>query len=236
MKGSAQSLAPGITLSNPGHSVDRDIQPRIAVVTAATLPCTAAQEHRRWHVPPPASVFPLCSSFGGARGSTGRESEIFLNLSAPLESSLEHQLDVVLNHTTLEHIFDVRAASSNLCALSRDVVIVIVPFAQAEHDSPSWGAYWRFKPRCLRELFRENGLEVVYESGSPYGNAGSYLLAAGGRVPYLWRERLPDSQPLDGLGVRTAARSIGLHLHSLFRPRANEAGVLTQRDSADQRI
>jgi hypothetical protein len=163
------------------------------------------------------------TNFRGARGSTGRESEILLDLTAPLERGLEDRFDVVLNHTTLEHIFDVRAAFANLCTLSRDVVIVIVPFAQAEHDTPTWGDYWRFTPRCLRELFQENGLEVVYESASPHENAGLYLLAVGSRRPEHWRERLPDSPPIDGLGawigrspVRDAARSIGRRLSKLL--------------------
>jgi hypothetical protein len=100
---------------------------------------------------------------------------------------------VVFNHTTLEHIFDVRQAFASLCHLSRDVVIVVVPFAQQQHETESFGDYWRFTPTCLRQLYAENGLSVVYEAESRHADAASYLFVVGSRQPDLWRQRLPPA-------------------------------------------
>jgi hypothetical protein len=47
----------------------------------------------------------------------------------------------VLNHTTLEHVFDVHQALRVICALS-DAVIVVVPFMQHLHG-PEDGDFWR---------------------------------------------------------------------------------------------
>lgn len=155
------------------------------------------------------SYFPTAKSytltnFHGERGFAGREGEQLLDLGGEVPPALEQHFDVVFNHTTLEHIFDVRRAFANLCRLSRDVVIVVVPFAQQQHETASFGDYWRFTPSCLRQLFAENGLTVLYESESPYADAASYLFFVGSRHPERWRERMPGLSP-----VRTAGTWIG---------------------------
>ena len=127
---------------------------------------------------------------------------------------MEQRFDVVFNHTTLEHIFDVRRAFANLCRLSRDVVIVVVPFAQQQHETASFGDYWRFTPSCLRQLYAENGLSVLYEGESPHADAASYLFFVGSRHPERWRGRLPTGPP-----IGTAGRWIG-------RPRWAPAAAL----------
>lgn len=140
------------------------------------------------------------TNFHGQRGFAGREGEELLDLGAELPAALERRFDVVFNHTTLEHIFEVRRAFANLCRLSRDVVIVVVPFAQQQHETESFGDYWRFTPTCLRELFAENGLGVVYESESPHADAACYLLFVGARHPERWRDRLPRAAPIHTAG------------------------------------
>lgn len=89
----------------------------------------------------------------------------------------------MFNHTTLEHVFEVRKAFANLCAMSRDVVIVVVPFSQVQHESESYGDFWRFTPTCLRQLFEENGMTVIYEAESPYRHASIYLVFVAARHP-----------------------------------------------------
>lgn len=127
-----------------------------------------------------------------------------LDLGGELPAALEQRFDVVFNHTTLEHIFEVRRAFANLCRLSRDVVIVVVPFAQQQHETESFGDYWRFTPSCLRQLYAENGLTVAYESESPYADAACYLFFVGARRAERWRDRLPRAAP-----IRTAGSWIG---------------------------
>ena len=43
----------------------------------------------------------------------------------------------MFNHTTLEHIFEVNTAFDNMCAMSNDVVILVLPFAQVQHETGS---------------------------------------------------------------------------------------------------
>ena len=131
------------------------------------------------------------TNFPGYRGFAGRPGEIELDLTTDLPADLVSRFDVVFNHTTLEHIFEVRKAFANLCRMSRDAVIVVVPFSQVQHESGDWGDFWRFTPTCLRALFAENGLEVVYEAESPHKNSAIYLLFVGSRHPTRYQAVLP---------------------------------------------
>lgn len=156
------------------------------------------------------------SNYTGERGMDDAKSvtDFAIDLSVPLPTEFIQKFDVVLNHTTLEHIFDVTAAFRNLCQMSRDIVIIIVPFAQEVHYNSSYGDYWRFTPMSLRRLFQENEFEIVYEAASPYSNAGVYLLTIGSSHPDRWQNRLPPWQPIEQLG--------GWIGHSKFRRLANK--------------
>lgn len=143
--------------------------------------------------------FPRASSYTitnwlGERGIQGGEGEIELNLEAPLPAELEGAFDTVFNHTTLEHVFDVFLAFSNLCRMSRDAVIVVVPAFQEVHFNEGFSDYWRFTPFTMRRLFESNGMTLVYEAASPEReNASIYLVAMGVRDPAKWTDRLPAS-------------------------------------------
>lgn len=71
---------------------------------------------------------------------------------------LKQKFDVVFTHTVLEHIFNIFIAIKNLCMLSRDVIITVIPFIQPVHicnsKTNSCFDYWRFTPYCLDALFR----------------------------------------------------------------------------------
>ena len=86
------------------------------------------------------------TNHAGVKGATGCADEIPLDLSEPLDRQLIGRFHVVFNHTTLEYLYEARAVFRNLCDLSRDVVVVVVPFAQVTHWSESYGDYWRFTP------------------------------------------------------------------------------------------
>jgi len=140
------------------------------------------------------------TNYSGDRGLQGAENEHFLDLTDAVPAHLLGKFDVAFNHTTMEHIFDVRRAFANLCALSRDVVVTVVPFAQLQHEGLNWKDYWRFTPTCMKELFAENGLDVVYEVASGQRNAAIYLLTVAVRDRARWETRLPPHQSLHGLG------------------------------------
>jgi hypothetical protein len=84
--------------------------------------------------------------------------------------------------------------------MSRDIVIVVVPFAQVEHDTDSFGDFWRFAPGALRRLFADNGMSVVYEAESPDSNAGIYLLFVGTRDAARWQPLMPQPATVSEVG------------------------------------
>lgn len=131
------------------------------------------------------------TNWGGTKGFQGLEEEIFLDLAGALPPELERAFDVVFNHTVLEHIFDVQTAFRNLCAMSGDVVILVVPFAQVQHETDTWKDYWRFTPSWVREAFAREGFEALYVSANDDANAATYVFAIAARDGARWRDRLP---------------------------------------------
>lgn len=92
------------------------------------------------------------SNYDGWRGVEDQVADaLVIDLTEPLPQNLQRAFDVVFNRTTLEHIFRVEKAFRNLCALSRDIVIVVVPFLQHLHG-PEDGDFWRFSPYSIRWL------------------------------------------------------------------------------------
>jgi hypothetical protein len=124
-----------------------------------------------------------------ARGFQGVEGEIFLDLTASLPEELKRRFDVVLNHTALEHIYEVRTAFANLCAMTRDIAIVVVPFLQPMHSD--YGDYWRFSPQAIEKLWQENGLDPLYLSFNSHRKAAVYIFSIGSRNPEKWAGRIP---------------------------------------------
>ena len=144
-----------------------------------------------------ATTYTLTNIHAAFRGYQGRPNEIPLDLTDPLPPGLAGSFDVVFNHTTLEHVFDVRTAFRTLCELSADLVIVVVPFAQVQHENVGYQDFWRFTPTCLRALFAEHDFEVVYEAANDDFNASVYLFVVGSRNAERWRGRFPAWQPLE---------------------------------------
>jgi hypothetical protein len=166
---------------------------------------------------------------GSFRGFAGRTNEFLVDLTEPLPAELENRFDVALNHTTLEHIFDVQTAFANVCRMSRDVVIIVVPFCQVQHESDGFGDYWRFTPTCLRELFRKNGFSIIYESESPDENAAIYLLMAGARDKTKWQGIMPEWSP-----ITISGQWIGRRRKSLWKRLAARFGLKNQKTIASE--
>jgi len=138
------------------------------------------------------------TNYPGERGHGNDRIGIDLDLEARLPPELIGRFDVVFNHTTLEHVFDLRTAIFNLCQMSRDSVIVVVPFAQIEHYTQSFGDYWRFTPMAVRRLFEAEGFQVPYLSAIDEVDTAVYILAIAMRNPAL-HTQLPSPQPLTPL-------------------------------------
>lgn len=120
-----------------------------------------------------------------ARGLQGYEGEIFLNLEEDLPQNLAAAFDVVFNHTTLEHIYEARKAFENLCKLSKDIVIIVLPFLQQYHSD--YGDFWRFSPLAIKRLFEENGLTPIYQSFNSNKMSSVYTFTIASRYPENWR-------------------------------------------------
>lgn len=137
---------------------------------------------------------------GSFRGYQGREGEHLLDLSEPLPEELEAKFDVVMNHTVLEHVYDVRLAVKSICGMSRDVVISIVPFAQMQHDVEDFKDYWRICPSGLRQLYQENGFTVTYEAVDHEPDVGVYFMAVASKHPEKWQMKMPAYEPVQNAG------------------------------------
>lgn len=155
-----------------------------------------------------------------ARGFQGTEGEIFLDLERPLDPGLAGRFDVVFSHTVLEHVFDVHTAFANLCALSRDVVLLCVPFLQPMHDA-HYGDFWRFTPLALDRLFREQGFQILRCRFNGHRAAAVYLFAVASRHPERWAQRITGGlelyervQPWDGSEPYVGCHALPNHLLS----------------------
>lgn len=128
------------------------------------------------------SISNFNEEYRGLQGDIGKEFQ--LDLTAPLPASMKKTFDVVFNHTTLEHVFDFQAAIDNICFLSRDIVIVVVPFMQHEHSTDSFGDYWRFSPMALIKLLEDRGLSTIYISHNFAPDV--YVFCIASRRPGSW--------------------------------------------------
>jgi len=87
--------------------------------------------------------------------------EIEIDLTKPINSSLMHSFDIVCNHTTLEHVFDLNTAFKNLCDMAREVVILIVPTPRHIHFNAGYGDYNRLTPMGIMKYFEKNKFETL---------------------------------------------------------------------------
>ena len=76
----------------------------------------------------------------------------------------------------VEHVFDVSKAFENMCLLSKNFVILIVPQFQMIHDyHRGYKDYWRFTPFVIDELFKRNNYTVLFRE-TTYGFSESNYL------------------------------------------------------------
>ena len=138
----------------------------------------------------------VISNIGGARGgsTTPGPGEVFIDLARPIDEALRGTFDAVFNHTVLEHVFEIHRAVENLCALSRDLVIVVVPFQQMVHyDAGSYLDYWRVSPFAMEKLFAAHGFTQVYWSCNDNPVTNVYLFCVAARDPERWKRLLAES-------------------------------------------
>ena len=112
------------------------------------------------------------------------KNEIFIDLQKPMDDKWIGRFDVAFNHTVLEHVFDCHKAFENICLLSKDIVISVVPFIQHQHAA--YGDYWRFTPECMSLLHKKNNLEMLYINYNDGKNQSIYVITVGSKDPKKW--------------------------------------------------
>lgn len=137
-----------------------------------------------------------------ARGLQG--GELFLDLEAPLDPALAGKFDVVFNHTVLEHVYEFQAAFRHLCEMSRDLVIVVLPWLQPYHGD--YGDYWRFSPLATRRMYEANGVTPLRITFNEDAFASVYVFAVGSRHPERWRDRFPEPLAVANAADRVAGQ------------------------------
>ena len=137
------------------------------------------------------------TNYPGARGHSkpSQLDQIALDLTFSLPKNLVSKFDVVFNHTTLEHIFEIEKAVENLSLMSKDLVIIVIPFLQEQHfDNNSYGDFWRLTPATLCRLFEKNSIHPLYFSANdsqPWYPV--YLFFIGSKYPKRWSQHFKFS-------------------------------------------
>lgn len=141
------------------------------------------------------------SNYSGDRGTADNDAAVFLDLEGEVPPELAGRYQVAYNHTTLEHVYDIRRAVTNICALSSDTVILVTPFLQGVHFiEGSFGDYWRPTPMCLTRLLAEQGFTTVYQSCNDNPWYIVYVFTVATRHPEKYRGRLPEfTEPRAGV-------------------------------------
>jgi len=132
------------------------------------------------------------------------QTDFVLDLEVELHKDLVGICDCVFNHTVLEHVYECRRGFANLCTISRDVVIVVVPYIQQIHGG-GYKDFWRFTPDTMQHMYDENGLKLRYCSANGAERTSIYLFCIGYRDP-KWDKQIPErmdislepTQPLYG--------------------------------------
>jgi hypothetical protein len=93
---------------------------------------------------------------------------------------------------------------------------MVVPFAQVQHECEGgYDDFWRFTPTCMRMLFSESDLQVIYEAANSHENAAVYLFFVASRFAHRWRCQMPEFTHVypagDWIG-KAAAKSEGSKL------------------------
>ncbi len=152
---------------------------------------------------PNAASYEISNHPGDKKRGSNESTDLEIDITAPLPRELEKNWEVCFHHTVLEHVPDPFIAFENICKMSADAVISVVPFRQKFHFEPgNYLDFWRFTPAAMRRLYELNGLEVVYESFSPNKSKDVYLFYVGSRHPGQWDDiamRLPDLESLNML-------------------------------------
>ena len=135
------------------------------------------------------NYFKQASSYSISNYRKLNDDDIELDLNVPISNGeLLGNFDVVFSHTVLEHVYNLKIAIGNLCALSNDIVITVVPFLQAfHHEEDIYHDYWRISPYALVQLFNENSFKTLYINWNNDYLGNIYIFCITSKVPEKWK-------------------------------------------------
>lgn len=141
---------------------------------------------------PNSKSYCITNYWGTDSHNDGADDSLFLDLEASVPESMQGVCDLAWTHTVLEHVGDVETAARNLGALTRDAMLLIVPWIQDEHYAPGlYGDYWRFTPMGIQRLMKNAGLELIHLSANEQPWYPVYLFAIGSKKPESWKRKFP---------------------------------------------
>ncbi|MFH0780861.1 MAG: hypothetical protein V2B20_02770 [Pseudomonadota bacterium] len=140
--------------------ISKTISGSVVNVSAAEDDDKGGGKYKRYF--PLASAYDITNYGFGEEGTSISENEKILDLSVKYAGQYG-RYDVVLNHTVLEHLKSIEIAIDNLCALSNDLIITVVPFLMGFHGrTGGYSDYWRYSPMSLISEFDKRGFSTVY--------------------------------------------------------------------------
>lgn len=139
---------------------------------------------------PNATMYAVSNAPTSSKGVGSLPDELLIDLSTPVDASFHKKFDVVFNHTTLEHIFELDIAFANLCDMSRDTVILVVPTLQHIHFNDGFGDYNRLTPMGIAKYFEKNGFEVQVLRSNEQQFSPLYCFAIASRPNSKYKEQL----------------------------------------------
>ena len=138
------------------------------------------------------------TNYGVEVGSSGSIDEKELDLSIPYKGGIG-VFDHVFSHTVIEHVFPSSMTIENLCRLSRQDILTVVPFLQGFHGvADGYTDYYRYSPLTLERAFGEFGFKTVYVSWNndhPLYNV--YIVHLSSNRPEIYRDVLPPKRIFD---------------------------------------
>jgi len=139
----------------------------------------------------------VISNIGGQSGMpaavpAGVES-VYLDLEHTVPDELRGRFDVVFSHTVLEHIYTVHEALETMAALTRDLVVTVVPFSQCVHYTHSFSDYLRPSPFYLKRFFEERGFTVLLSTANDQPFFPVYFVFIVSRHPERHREAFKNA-------------------------------------------
>ena len=137
-----------------------------------------------------ATSYVVSNSGEPVKGIGSHADEFEIDLSVPIAADLKNRYDVVFNHTTLEHVFEIKTAFKNLCEMSRDAIILVVPVLQQIHFSEGYGDYNRLTTMGIVKSFEENGFETIVLQTNEQEFAPIYCVAIAVRADSKYKHIL----------------------------------------------